>query len=330
MGNQCKQFFETPEQEITKDMADEDYDLTTRELKLVLLKKVCYKNDYLVLKNISNEEFDNQLKNKPKYYHIMNQLKQMIRTINFDSPDFRNNSAFKITNVSDGEVQYYKGGFNYKGECTGEGTWLNNYNIYYGNFRDDLFNGKGVFLNTRGDYYFGDWENGTPNGQGFIVFNGMKAYEGEFKDGQKYGKGIEIFPEGDYYKGDFVNGLREGHGKYNYAGGAFYEGTMKNSKFDGNGVFSWTNGQKYNGQFNNGKMNGHGTFQWKDGSSFTGYYSNNTKQGEGEYKWANGSVLQTNWINNQPNGNSIFITKGFKENMNYKNGSIIGSVIPEI
>ncbi len=330
MGTQCKEYLATPDQELTTALGDEDNDPSLRELKLLLLKKICHKNDYLVIKNISNEEFDNQLKNKPKYYRIKNQLKNEIREIDFDSPAYENICPFKITNVSDGEVQYYKGNFDFQGQCVGEGIWLNNYNIYYGNFRDDLFNGKGVFMNNRGDYYFGDWENGVPNGHGFIVFNGMRAYEGEFRDGLKCGKGIEVFPDGDYYQGEFMNGFREGKGKYNYAGGAFYEGTMKNSKFDGNGIFSWSNGQKYSGQFNNGKMNGHGTFIWKDGSSFTGYYSNNKKQGEGEYKWANGSALQGNWINNQPNGNSTFITKGFKENMAYQNGSIVGSVIPEM
>ena len=331
MVNQCKEFFETPEQEITTAMGDDDdYESSNRELKLVLLKKICYKNDYLVLKNISSEEFDNQLKNKPIYYRIMNQLKDQLRQISFDSPTYQNISHYKITNVSDGEVQYFRGYFNFKGDCTGEGTWLNNYNIYYGNFRDDTFNGEGVFMNTRGDYYFGEWENGVPNGHGIIVYNGMKSYDGEFRDGQKCGQGEEFFPDGEHYKGEFMNGYKEGRGKYSYAGGASYEGTMKNSKFDGEGVFSWANGQKYNGQFNNGKMNGRGQFIWKDGSSFTGYYSNNAKQGEGEYRWSNGSVLQGNWIKNQPNGNSTFITKGFKENMTYKNGSIMGSVIPEI
>ena len=330
MGTQCQQFLQTPEQEITTALGDEDYDPSIRELKLLLLKKVCDKNDFLVLKVISNDEFDNQLKNKPKYYHIINQLKNQIRQISFDSPDYENICPFKITNVADGEIQYYKGSFNYKGECTGKGIWLNNYNIYYGNFRDDVFNGQGVFMNTRGDYYFGEWKNGVPKGHGFIVFNGMKAYEGEFRDGQKCGKGIEVFPDGDCYVGEFNNNCRDGKGRYKYAGGAFYEGTMKNSKFDGDGTFCWSNGQKYTGKFNNGKMNGYGTFNWNDGSSYTGYYSNNIKQGEGEYKWGNGSVLQGNWINNQPNGNSTFVTKGFKENMSYKNGSIMGSVIPEI
>ena len=184
MGTQCQQFFQTPEQEITTALGEEDYDPSIRELKTLLLKKVCNKNDFLVLKIISNEEFNNQLKNKPQYYRVMNQLKDKIRQISFDSPDYQNICPFKITNVSDGETQYYKSSFDLRGECAGEGIWLNNYNIYYGNFRDDTFNGEGVFMNTRGDYYFGEWENGVPNGQGFIVFNGMKAYEGEFRDGK--------------------------------------------------------------------------------------------------------------------------------------------------
>jgi hypothetical protein len=330
MGNECKQYFSTPEQEITTAGGDDDYDPSIRELKVILLKKICYKNDYLTIKNITNEEFDNQLKNKPKYYRIMNQLKSQLRQISFDEPEFQNVCPFKIINHKDGEVQYYKGSYDFKGECTGEGIWLNNYNIYYGNFRNDTFNGEGVFMNTRGDYYFGEWENGVPNGHGMIVFNGMKSYEGEFRDGQKCGQGIEAFPDGDYYKGEFMNGQREGRGRYTFGGGSYYEGNLKNSKFDGEGVFNWSNGQKYSGQFNNGKMNGHGTFQWNDGSSFTGYYSNNTKQGEGEYKWANGSALQSNWINNQPNGNSTFLTKGFKENISYKNGAVVGSVIPDL
>ena len=336
MGNQCKQFLMAPEQEITTSPTYGDYggiddenDPSLRELKLLLLKKIYHKSDYLNIKSITNEEFDNQLKNKPKFYTIKNQLKTRLRQIKFDHPDYQDIYHFKITNISDGDVQYYKGSYNYNGDCTGEGTWLNNYSIYYGNFRNDIFNGQGLFMNMRGDYYFGDWENGVPHGNGIIVFNGMKAYEGEFRNGQKCGRGKEAFPDGDYYEGEFQNGQREGRGRYNYTGGTFYEGTMKNSKFDGEGVFSWSNGQKYIGHFNNGKMNGQGTFTWNDGSSFTGYYSNNAKQGEGEYKWANGSVLQSNWINNQPNGNSTFVTKIFKENMSYKNGSIIDSVIPE-
>ena len=329
MGNQCQQYFSTPDQELTTGVED-DYDTATRDLKILLIKKICSKNDYLVVKPITTEEFNNQLKNKPIFYRIKNQLKNQLHQISFDDSSYQNVPPFKITNVSTGDIQYYKGSYDSYGNCSGEGLWLNNYNIYYGNFRDDVFNGQGVFMNTRGDYYFGSWENGVPNGQGFIVFNGMKAYEGEFRDGQKCGTGVEIFPDGDCYQGGFSNGQREGRGRYRFAGGAYYDGGMKNSKFDGEGVFEWTNGQKYNGEFNNGKMNGHGTFRFKDGSSYTGYYSNNIKQGEGEYKWNNGSVLQGNWINNKPNGNSTFVTKGFKESLSYQDGTIIGSVVPEM
>ena len=174
MGNQCQQFLNTPENEITTTNED-DYDPSIRDLKISLIKKICTKNDYLVLKPITNEEFNNQLKNKPVFYRIKNQLKDKLRQISFDESYYQNACAFKITDVSSGEVQYYKGSFDSSGNCSGEGLWLNNYNIYYGNFRDDTFNGEGVFMNTRGDYYFGSWENGVPNGNGFIVFNGLKV-----------------------------------------------------------------------------------------------------------------------------------------------------------
>ena len=269
------QYFNTPANELTT--GDDDYDPSIRDLKVSLIKKLYSRNNYLVLKLISTEEFNNQLKNKPVFYRIKNQLKDKLRQINFDDSYYQNACAFKITDVSSGEIQYYKGSFDSSGNCSGEGLWLNNYNIYYGNFRDDTFNGEGVFMNTRGDYYFGSWENGVPSGNGFIVFNGLKVYEGEFRDGQRWGNGIEVFPDGDNYQGEFANGQREGKGKYNFAGGAYYDGGMRNSKFDGEGVFSWSNGQKYQGEFNNGKMNGHGTFIWKDGSSYTGYYINNSK-----------------------------------------------------
>ena len=60
MGNQCQQYFNTPENEITT--GEDDYDPSIRDLKILLIKKICSKNDYLVLKPISNEEFNNQLK----------------------------------------------------------------------------------------------------------------------------------------------------------------------------------------------------------------------------------------------------------------------------
>ena len=88
MGNTCQQYFNTPDNELTT--GDEDYDPSIRELKMTLIKKICSKNDYLVLKPISSEEFNNQLKNKPAFYRIKNQLKDQLRQINFDSSYYEN------------------------------------------------------------------------------------------------------------------------------------------------------------------------------------------------------------------------------------------------
>ena len=61
MGNQCKEYFSTPDQELITALGDEDNDPSIHELKLLLLKKIYNKNDDLVIKNITNEEFDDQL-----------------------------------------------------------------------------------------------------------------------------------------------------------------------------------------------------------------------------------------------------------------------------
>ena len=53
------QYFNTPANELTT--GDDDYDPSIRDLKVSLIKKLYSRNNYLVLKLISTEEFNNQL-----------------------------------------------------------------------------------------------------------------------------------------------------------------------------------------------------------------------------------------------------------------------------
>ena len=46
----------------------------------------------------------------------MNQLKDELINMSFDSPSYQNLSHYKIINVLDGEIQYFRGYFNFKGE----------------------------------------------------------------------------------------------------------------------------------------------------------------------------------------------------------------------
>ena len=339
MGNSCSYFNTADENKLSLYNDYYNYDdyykfheddtPASRELRYLLFKKYRKINIALKVTQITDEEFYRKLSNNPVYYRIINKLTEKLKLIPFDRDImYANMKPFKITNNCDGETQYFKGSFNKNGECSGEGIWLNDYNIYYGNFRNDLFNGKGVFMNPKGDFYFGEWINGFPNGRGMIVYNGMVSYDGCFVNGQRSGKGVEKFPDGEIYMGDFSNGQKNGIGKYVFTDGNVYEGCLKNSKFDGNGTYIWRNGQKYIGEFNNGKMNGQGTFSWKDGSVFSGSFNNNLKQGEGEYVWPDGTSYQGNWINDTPSGNGTLNVPriGFKENISYRNGMIFSRI----
>ena len=89
-------------------------------------------------------------------------------------------------------------------------------------------------------------------------------------------------------------------------------------------------GIEYDGEWTDDCQNGYGIETWNDGSKYKGNYKFGKKEGYGEYYWSDGSIYKGNWINNKPNGNSTYVTKGFKENISYQDGTIIGSVIPEI
>ena len=58
-----------------------------------------------------------------------------------------------------------------------------------GEFKNNKFDGKGVFTWVEGDKYIG-----------------------QFKNGKSEGYGIEIFTNGDRYEGEYLNDLFEGQG----------------------------------------------------------------------------------------------------------------------
>ena len=104
----------------------------------------------------------------------------------------------------EGGIQYYKGGFNSQGQCHGRGIWIKDYNIYIGNFKNDEFNGTGLFITQLGDYYFGNWKNSKCNGYGSLMMDKKLVYQGTFKNSKKEGYGEERYPDGDMYKGHFM------------------------------------------------------------------------------------------------------------------------------
>lgn len=294
------------------------------DLKNLLKKKFSNIDSSLQFTEISPTTFDEILNKNPYYKRIINNLEDELIDIIFeDDTEYENIVPIKITDSS-GDKQYYKGSYNSEGKCHGPGIWCKNNNIYFGNFHNDEFSGKGIFIHKNGNYYFGDWKHNKCNGKGSLVIDGIEAYNGDYKDNKKCGEGIENLNNLDVYYGHFYNDQKKGNGKYIFSNGTSYEGTFNNSTIDGTGKIRFNDGKKYNGELKDGEINGKGEFSYNNGIKFKGEYIMNKKNGSGEYIWPDGKKFKGNWKNDIPEGNGIYEDKDNKisEVIKYKNGHI--------
>ena len=294
------------------------------DLKRLLTNKFSKLDLGIKFEAISPNKFKEILNKNEHYERIINSLKEEIDNFLYEEEtEYDDISPLKIE-TSSGDIQYYQGCFNMKGQCHGPGIWVKNNNIYFGNFCNDEFSGKGVFINPKGDYYFGDWKHNKYDGKGNVVIDGMNVFEGEFNNNEKYGEGIEHFKNNDVFVGNFYKGIKKGNGKYIFNDGTTYEGTFNKSEIDGDGKIKFNDGKKYIGQFKDGEIHGKGELFYDNGIRFKGQYLKNKKDGDGEYIWPDGKKYKGKWKEDIPQGQGTFEDKENKisESIKYKNGHI--------
>lgn len=277
------------------------------ELDILLrskLRRLCGLNGKYC--EISAEEFDAAINHNYFAYQIIKMYEPKLHLIPYEQDVFyKDINPIKVTD-NEGCYQYYKGGFNQKGQCHGKGIWIKDFNIYIGNFKNDEFDGTGLFITEQGDYYFGQWKNSKYDGYGSVIVSKKLVYRGFFKNGKKEGFGEETYPDGDYYDGTFKDGEKNGRGNYIYADGSNYNGYFKNSKFNGYGNLKWGAGDKIKGDFKEGKLDGQGNFSWVDGSKFEGNFIDDKKTGKGTYFWGDGKIYTGYWNGNNACGTGIY------------------------
>ena len=252
---------------------------------------------------ITVEEF-NSIQNRNTFApEIIKLFTSQLDQIEYENDvKYRDIPPIKVLDPNGGS-QYYQGGFNQKGQCHGKGIWVKDYDIYIGNFRNDEFYGKGLYISEHGEYYFGQWKNSMCDGVGNLNIDKKFRYEGNFKNGKKEGYGEEIYPEGDMYKGGFYNGEKNGRGQYIFKDGTRYDGNFKNNKYNGFGQISLSNGDFIRGQFKDGKLNGEGDVNWNDGTKFVGNFVEDKKYGRGTYVGKDGQLYKGVWEDNVLSGN---------------------------
>ena len=255
---------------------------------------------------ISTEEFDAALNHNFFVNDIIKLYEPKLNIIPYEEDVFfKESNPLKVID-NEGSYQFYKGGFNQKGQCHGKGIWVKDFNVYIGNFKNDEFSGTGLFITEQGDYYFGQWKNSLYDGYGSLVIGKKLVYRGFFKNGKKEGFGEEVHPDGDYYDGAYCNGEKNGRGVYLFSDGSYYSGNFKNSKYNGYGNLKWGGGDKIKGDFKEGKLNGEANFYWVDGSKFDGNFIDDKKTGKGTYFWGDGKFYSGYWNENDACGTGIY------------------------
>jgi hypothetical protein len=269
---------------------------------------------------ISLQEFENEIPLEIYKKMIKETFPDYIQTDNKMITEKR-----KIDNKKD-VIMYYNGEYDEKLRAkSGRGKLIlvkNEEKVFYnGIWENDNLN-KGTIYYLNGDIYKGEMKDYLRNGKGKFISN-SETYEGDWEEDQKNGEGTLIFKNGLKYKGKFKNNQFNGKGKIESSDGFYYSGTFLNNQMDGKGFLRGSNGHIYNGDFKNGLFHGEGEFKWIDQSNveiYKGSYSFGKKDGIGTFTFSNGNVYEGEWKSGNPDGIGIFETQNRKYKGNWRSG----------
>ncbi len=175
---------------------------------------------------------------------------------------------------------------------------FNDGRIYEGYWYNGNFNGEGTFTYENGDVYHGQWVKGEKDGNGRYTYSDGSYYDGEWKSGTFNGIGTFVYGDGSVYEGDWLDGERDGKGTLTFSDGSVYTGMWTEGERCGEGTLTYANGNCYIGNWLHDKFNGYGTFFWANGDKFEGEWVDSNRTGYGRYTWANGKVKEGQWKNN--------------------------------
>lgn len=237
-------------------------------------------------------------------------------------------TTYEILPVEFKNGNVYRGNWNDKIEMEGYGQYYLKEEkvLAEGVWRGGFLEFARVFL-PGGDIYEGQFKNSIFNGKGKLLSKNGEIYEGDFVNGEKTGECIYLFPDGTVYKGHIESGIFNGKGQIKWSNGIDYEGDFEGSTLCGNGVIKNLDGEKYEGGFEKNKFEGKGKFVFDNGDVYEGEFENGKKKGNGVYKRNDGFLYEGEWLNDLPHGIGKISIKGNVAKCSWRNGEIIDKVI---
>jgi len=139
--------------------------------------------------------------------------------------------------------------------------------VYFGGFKNDCRDGKGIRIWPNGNKYQGEYKENKRDGEGKFEFFNRSIFQGTFRD-NKFIKGQYDWPNGRQYQGEWQCTERHGHGKYIWPSKVCYIGSWEKDKRKGRGMMIWPNGDKFDGHFEDSKRKGRGIFRAANGKTY--------------------------------------------------------------
>lgn len=196
---------------------------------------------------------------------------------------------------------------------TYEGTWIENRqtvskltfvngSVYEGELLNGRRHGRGIYKSDAGMIvYDGEWKDDEWNGRGIWNFGNGKRYEGEFLNEKRHGQGI-LQTDRLTYEGSWINDRWEGEGTLSWSNGALFKGSFVEDAIQGRGIFRYDDGTVYEGDFVNSESHGQGICKYTDGSVYEGDWVGDLRHGYGVWTFPNGAFYKGNFANHKPNG----------------------------
>ncbi len=145
--------------------------------------------------------------------------------------------------------------------------------VYHGEFKDNLYDGIGVFQRSNGDVYMGYCQGGKAHGLGILSLSTGEKYKGHFERNARHGKGCCAYPNGSRYAGTWYRGVHSGYG-----------------------IYISPEGEKYIGEWDGGKKHGKGRYLFLNHDFYDGEFFKNKAKGVGVYYHANGNLYSGQWV----------------------------------
>jgi YD repeat-containing protein len=219
-------------------------------------------------------------------------------------------NTFSKKRFANGEILE---GFFENGKINGVGTHtLPNGNYYIGNFKDDYYDGYGIYSwKSEEMIYYGNWQKGLQNGYGYQLKNSKAVVAGYYTNGKLTRDMLTYDYTNNIYKNNCAGDCANGFGQYKYSDKSWYYGFFQNNKPHYVGMYKNNEGDLYMGQFIANKMEGVGTLLYKsDGQSYVGQFSNSNFNGKGYKADKNFVITQKgNWVNGFLTNNNFTIEK---------------------